>query len=108
MLDSSLLRPAITNNSSVQYLLLVTQLLFVLITFTITAECDAVTLIHTDICVSHMNSYSEHEHPHCQPTAGLPLVFGSAMVILTLVSALTFLLPASIILDTIKPPPRFA
>lgn len=108
MLDSSLLRPAITNTSSVRYLLLVTQLLFVLITFTVTAECDAVTLIHTDICVSHMNSYSEHEHPHCQSTVAFPLVVGSAVVNLMLVSALTFLLPASIILDTIKPPPRFA
>ena len=108
MLDSSLLRPAITNNSSVQYLLVMTQLLFVLITFTVTAECDAVTLIHTDICVSHMNSYSEHEHLHCQPTIAFLLVVGSAVVILMLVSALTFLVPTSIILDTIKPPPRFA
>ena len=108
MLGSSLLRPAIAKYSLVRYFLLVTQLLIVITAFSVAAECKAATLIHTDLCVSHIGSFGEHEHLHHQSSAVLPFNVGLVAAVLMLIYALTDLLPNSIFLDTIKPPPRFA
>jgi hypothetical protein len=108
MVGSRLLRPAFAKVHLLRYLLLVAQLVIVITSFAVVAECHATALASPDRCLSHMNSNGAHEHTHPQPAAILPLNVGQVAFPFTRIHPLTYLPPASILLKIIKPPPQLA
>lgn len=108
MLDLKLLRPAFAKAHLLRYLLLVTQLVIVITSFALVAECHATALASPDRCLSHMNSNGGHEHTHPQPAAVLPITTGQTAFPFMHLYELTYLPLAAILLEIIKPPPQLA
>lgn len=106
MPGSRLLRPAFAKAHLLRYLLLVAQLVIVITSFAVVAECHATALASPDRCLSHMNSNGGHEHTHPQPAAVLPLTTEQTDFPFMRLYELIYLPPASILLEIIKPPPQ--
>jgi hypothetical protein len=73
VLSLHFLRTVVVRYGLFRYLLLGSQLVIVLISFSVAVECKAATLTQPDLCLSHIRNYSEHEHSHLQSVAILPL-----------------------------------
>jgi len=108
MLGSKLLRPAFAKAHLLRYLPLAAQLVIVITSFAVVAECKATALASPDRCLSHINSNGGHEYTHPQPAAVLPLTGGQIAFPFMRLYELTYLPPASILLEIIKPPPQLA